>query len=77
MIVKVRTSRISRLVIAVIALPLATMPLSAKSDMMTIELCSADGAVKSLSIPVDQDNGEDHCAKPCHACLSRKKSPKS
>jgi len=77
MIVKVRTSRISRLVIAVIALPLATMPLSAKSDMMTIELCSADGAVKSLSIPLDRDNGEDHCAKPCHACLSRKKNLKS
>jgi hypothetical protein len=77
MIGRVRTSRLSRLVIAAVALPLATTPLSAKSGMMTIELCSADGAVKSLSIPVDQDNGEDHCAKPCHACLSRKKSPKS
>jgi len=64
-------------VIVAVALPLATTPLSAKSDMMTIELCSADGAVKSLSIPVEQDNGENHCAKPCHACLSRKKSPKS
>jgi hypothetical protein len=77
MIMRIRTSRLSQLVIAVIALPLATMPLSAKSDMMTIKLCSADGQVKSLSIPVDQDNGQDHCAKPCHACLSRKKIPKS
>jgi len=77
MIGRIRTSRLSRLVIVAVALPLATTPLSAKSDMMTIELCSADGAVKSLSIPVEQDNGENHCAKPCHACLSRKKSPKS
>jgi hypothetical protein len=77
MILRIRTSRLSQFAIAVIALPLATMPLSAKSDMMTIELCSADGAVKSLSIPLDRDNGEDHCAKPCHACLSRKKNLKS
>jgi hypothetical protein len=77
MILRIRTSRLSQFAIAVIALPLATMSLSAKSDMMTIELCSADGAVKSLSIPLDRDNGEDHCAKPCHACLSRKKNLKS
>jgi len=77
MIVRIRTSRLSQLLIAAVALPLASMPLSATSDMMTIQLCSADGEVKSLSIPVGQDNGENHCAKPCHACLSRKKSLKS
>lgn len=77
MIARIRTSRLSQFAIAVIALPLATMPLSANSDMMTIQLCSADGAVRSVSIPVDRDNGENDCAKPCHACLSRKKAAKS
>lgn len=77
MIAAIRTSRISQFAIAAIALPLATMPLSAKSDMMSIELCSADGTVRSVSIPVDKENGENDCAKPCHACLSRKKAPKS
>ncbi len=77
MIAVIRTSRISQFAIAAIALPLATMPLSAKSDMMSIELCSADGTVRSVSIPVDKENGENDCAKPCHACLSRKKAPKS
>lgn len=77
MIATIRTSRLSQFAIAAIALPLATMPLSAKSDMMSIELCSADGAVRNVSIPLDQENGDNDCAKPCHACLSRKKAPKS
>jgi hypothetical protein len=77
MIKKIRKSKLSRLAIAAIALPLAAMPLSAKSDMMTIELCSADGTVRSLSIPIEQEPGEDHCVNPCHACLSRKKAAKS
>ncbi|MEH6700063.1 hypothetical protein [Parasphingorhabdus sp.] len=77
MIATIRTSRLSQFAIAAIALPLATMPLSAKSDMMSIELCSADGTVRNVSIPLDQENGDNDCAKPCHACLSRKKAPKS
>ncbi len=77
MIKIIRKSRLSQFAIAAIALPLAAMPLSAKSEMMNIELCSADGEVRTISIPVEQDNGENDCAKPCHACLSRKKSPKS
>tara|TARA_R110001606_G_scaffold52336_5_gene129822 strand:- start:5049 stop:5282 length:234 start_codon:yes stop_codon:yes gene_type:complete len=77
MIGRIRTSRLSRFAIAVVALPLATMPLSAQSEMMTIELCSADGAVRSVSIPVEQENDKNDCAKPCHACLSRKKNPKN
>ena len=76
MIATIRKSRLSRCAITAIALPLATMPLSAKSDMMTFELCSADGAVRSISIPVDREDGKNDCAKPCHACLSRKKAPK-
>ena len=77
MIDRIRTSQLSRLAIAAIALPLATMPLSANSDMMIIQLCSADGAVRNISIPLEQEDGKNDCAKPCHACLSRKKSPKS
>ncbi|WP_339691644.1 hypothetical protein [uncultured Parasphingorhabdus sp.] len=77
MIGVIRRSRLSQWAIAAIALPLAAMPLSAKSEMMNIELCTADGEVRSVSIPVEQDDGENDCAKPCHACLSRKKSPKS
>lgn len=77
MIVRIRTSKLSQFAIVAIALPLATMPLSAKSHMMTIELCSVDGAVRRVSIPVEQDDGKNDCAKPCHACLSRKKAPKS
>ncbi|AMO72135.1 hypothetical protein [Sphingorhabdus sp. M41] len=77
MICRIRKSPFSRFAIAGIALPLAAMPLSAKSEMMTISLCSADGEVRNISIPVDQDNGRNDCAKPCHACLSRKKGTKS
>lgn len=77
MIDRIRKSRLSRFAIAAIALPLAAMPLSAKSEMMTIKLCSADGAVRNISIPVEQEDGKRDCAKPCHACLSRKKNPKN
>lgn len=77
MIKRIRHSQFSQFVIAVIALPLAAMPLSARPDMMKIDLCSADGEVRSLSIPVEQERGDDPCAKPCHACMARKKSPKS
>ncbi|NRD90116.1 hypothetical protein C8024_12590 [Sphingopyxis sp. BSNA05] len=77
MIDRVRRSRLSRLLIAVIALPMAAMPLAANPDVMTIQLCSADGAVRDISIPVERDDSRKDCAKPCHACLSRKKAPKS
>ncbi|MEH6662573.1 MAG: hypothetical protein V7679_13065 [Parasphingorhabdus sp.] len=77
MIGRIRTSRLSQYAIAVIALPMAGMPLSARPDVMTIQLCSADGEVRNVSIPVEQEGGKNDCAKPCHACLSRKKAPKS
>ena len=73
----IRRSRLSQFMIAAIALPLAAMPLAARPDMMTIEICSADGAARSLSVPVGQEPGGNHCANPCHACLSRKKGLKS
>ena len=77
MIVAIRQSRISQWLIAAISLPLAAMPLSAQPDMMIIELCSADGEVRSLTVPIDQEPGEDDCVNHCHACLSRKKATKS
>lgn len=73
MIIWVRNSPLRLWIIAAAALPLATTPLAASPGGMTIELCSADGAVRTLTIPVDRENGEDSCVKPCHACLSRKK----
>ncbi len=77
MIGVIRKSRLSQWAIAAVALPLATMPLSAQLDMMTVEFCSSDGAVRSMSIPIEPESDEDHCVNPCHACLSRKKAPKS
>jgi hypothetical protein len=72
MIIGIRNSPL-RLWLIAVALPMAATPLVASPGRMTIELCSADGAVRTLTIPVDRDDGEDNCAKPCHACLTRKK----
>lgn len=77
MIDRIRKSRLSQYAIAVIALPLATMPLSANPEMMNIDLCSADGLVRTVSIPVEQEDGKNDCVKPCHACLTRKKHLKN
>ncbi len=76
MILRIRHFRYVQLGIALVALPLAFAPLSATPHMLSIELCSADGQVRKMNIPVEQDNGEEHCVKPCHACLSRKKAQK-
>ena len=77
MIGSIRNSRLGPLAAALIALPLATAPLSARPDLMTIEFCTAGGEIRRLSIPVGQEPERKRCAQPCHACLSRKKSPKS
>lgn len=77
MIIRIRHSRAAQWIIAAIALPLASMPLAASPSGMEIKLCSADGEVRSLTIPVDREDGNDHCAKPCHACLNRKKTIKN
>ena len=77
MIGKIRRSSLSQYAIALIALPLAAMPLSATPEMMTLSVCTADGEVRSISIPLDEEDGDNHCVKPCHACLSRKKNLKN
>ncbi len=77
MIGQIRKSQLSQWVIAAVALPLAATPLSASSDGMQIQLCSADGAVRTLTIPINRKDDDNHCAKPCHACLNRKKTVKN
>ncbi|WP_430417877.1 hypothetical protein [Parasphingorhabdus sp.] len=77
MIIRIRHSRYRLWLIAAVALPLSSMPLSARSEGMEIQLCSADGAVRTLTIPLDREEDDDHCAKPCHACQFRKKGSKN
>ncbi len=76
MIIGIRNSPLRLWIIAAVALPLAATPLAASPGGMTIELCSADGKLRTLTIPVDRENGEQYCVKPCHACLARKKNIK-
>ncbi len=58
----------------VIGIAMAFIPAASEAQMISVELCSSDGEVRTVSIPLEQDGGENHCAKPCHACLSRKKA---
>ena len=76
MIETLRVSRASHIWIIVIALGMASMPVAASpSRMMDITLCTADGETRTVSIPLEQeDGGDQNCAKPCHACVSRNKS---
>jgi hypothetical protein len=76
MIIGFRHSRFGPWLIAAVALPLAAMPLPASAETMPIKFCSADGQTRPRTIPIDRENGDKSCAKPCHACLSRKKAPK-
>ncbi|MEM8918146.1 MAG: hypothetical protein AAGE37_04730 [Pseudomonadota bacterium] len=53
---------------------LAVMPAAPAGGVMTIELCNAQGEVRSVDIPFEKDGGDgENCAQPCHACLSRQK----
>jgi len=76
MIIEIRHAPLRQWLIVAVALPLAAMPLSAQADGMRVEFCSADGSARTLTIPVDREDGEDPCVSPCHACLSRKKIAK-
>lgn len=73
MIIGIRHSPVGLWLTAAIALPLASLPLAAPSSGMEVALCTADGAGRTVTIPLDRRDGDDRCAKPCHACLSRKK----
>ncbi|MEP2988400.1 MAG: hypothetical protein ABJN65_06490 [Parasphingorhabdus sp.] len=52
---------------------LAIIPTAPASGMMILEICDPDGQIRTISIPLEQEDGQDpNCANPCHACLSRK-----
>ena len=77
MIRRFRHFGLSSLPVIAASAMLAVIPAAPASGMMTLELCDPDGQTRTISIPLEQDNGQDpDCAKPCHACLSRKASGK-
>ena len=52
---------------------LAIIPAAPASSMMILEICDPYGQIRTVSIPLEKDDRQDpDCAKPCHACLSRK-----
>ena len=56
---------------------LAIIPTAPASGMMMLEICDPDGTIRTVSIPLKQEDGQDpDCAKPCHACMSRKTAGK-
>ncbi|SIO19825.1 hypothetical protein SAMN02745824_3315 [Parasphingorhabdus marina DSM 22363] len=74
MIEKFRTGGAASLPALIAIWSMALMPAAPASGMMTIELCNADGVVRSVNIPLEKEGGGDeNCATPCHACLSRQK----
>ncbi|MEH6789243.1 hypothetical protein [Parasphingorhabdus sp.] len=77
MIASIRRSPLALWLTAAVSLALAAFPLSAGAEAITVKLCSADGQVRSLTIPLQPGDGDDSCAKPCHACLNRKKPQKN
>jgi len=76
MIIGIRHAPGRQWLIAAVALPLAALPLPAQSEGMSVKFCSADGTARTLTIPVDREDGDNQCVSPCHACLSRKKAAK-
>ena len=74
MILLLRQSRFSMPPVIIAVAALAIMPAAPAKAMISFELCNAAGETRTISIPIEQDDGEDrNCAKPCHACLSRSK----
>lgn len=56
---------------------LAIIPAVPAGGMVMLEICAPDGQVRTVSIPLEKEDGQDpDCAKPCHACLSRKAAGK-
>lgn len=59
--------------VVVSTIMLAILPIAPASGMMMLEICDPDGQIRTISIPLGKEDGQDpNCAKPCHACLSRK-----
>ncbi len=77
MIKKFRCIGLSSLPVITASVMLAIIPTAPASGMMMIEICDPDGQIRTISIPIEQEDGRDpNCAKPCHACLSRKAAGK-
>ena len=75
MIQLLRQSRLSMPPVITAAAALTIMPATPAKAMISFELCNAAGEIRTIFIPVEQDDGGDRdCAKPCHACLSRSKT---
>jgi len=56
---------------------LVIIPATPANGMMMLEICDPDGQIRTVSVPLEQEDGQDpDCANPCHACLSRKASAK-
>lgn len=74
MMKKFRTAGLPVLPALFAAWSMAIMPAAPVGGMMSIELCNAEGEVRSVNIPFEKDGSDgDNCAQPCHACLSRQK----
>ena len=77
MIHRFRRFGISSIPVIIASAMLAVIPAAPASGMMTLELCDPDGRIRTVSIPLEQEDGQKpDCAKPCHACLSRKATGK-
>lgn len=60
-------------------LPVLLAPsLASARETIGIALCSADGSIRTVQLPVGNrfpgERDDDHCAKACHAAASRKKA---
>lgn len=77
MIHRFRTLGLHSLPVIAASAMLAIIPVAPASGMMMLEICDPDGQIRTISIPLEQEDGQDpNCANPCHACLSRKAAGK-
>ncbi|MEO0439507.1 MAG: hypothetical protein AAF067_01400 [Pseudomonadota bacterium] len=74
MIQTLRSAALPVLPVLVALWGMAILPAVPATATMTVELCNAEGEVRSVNIPLEQEGGDgENCAQPCHACLSRQK----
>ena len=77
MISPFRRFGLQTLPVVVASIMMAVIPVAPASGMMMLEICDPDGQIRTISIPLENEDGQDpDCAKPCHACLSRKAAGK-
>ncbi len=65
--------KVPTLLSALAVLMLVFAPLAPASGMMSLSVCGADGATRTVSVPIERDQEErDDCVKACHGFCSRK-----